>query len=100
VKGYAYSLVPYILAEDPHMSASDAIRLSQSLTRGHKWELFVMDLSFIGWYILGGLLFGFGVLLVHPYKDATWAQAYVSLRGAAVYTEPAADYPGESQYAN
>jgi len=44
-------------------------------------NMFVMDLSFIGWFILGGLLFGFGFVLVMPYYNATFAELYYTLKG-------------------
>jgi uncharacterized membrane protein len=88
VKGYGYRMTRYILADSPDLSASDAIRLSDRMMQGHKMELFMLDLSFIGWYILGGLAFGVGVFLVHPYKDATEAQFYMTLRSAYVTAGP------------
>jgi hypothetical protein len=90
IKGYAYSMTPYILADSPGMSASDALRLSEQMMNGHKMELFVQELSFIGWYFLGMLAFGIGVYLVHPYKDATEAQFYMTLRSAYIAPEPVA----------
>jgi uncharacterized membrane protein len=84
VKGYGYRMTQYILADSPNLSASEAIRLSDRMMQGHKMELFMLDLSFIGWYILGGLAFGVGVFLVHPYKDATEAQFYMTLRSGYV----------------
>lgn len=52
IKSFAYSMTPYILAENPEMSANDAISESQFIMTGHKWELFCLHLSFIGWYAL------------------------------------------------
>ncbi|KAB3527277.1 DUF975 family protein [Alkaliphilus serpentinus] len=80
IKSYAYSLVPYILSENPDMEPSEAISLSSSMTEGHKLDIFILDLSFIGWYILGGLLFGIGVLFVNPYVNATKAELYLKLK--------------------
>lgn len=80
VKSYAYSMVPYILAENPNMGASEAIELSCDMTEGHKLDMFVLDLSFIGWYLLGALLFGIGVIFVMPYENATKAELYMVLR--------------------
>lgn len=42
--------------------------------------MFILDLSFLGWYILGTLMLGIGVLFVNPYYEATYAQLYVSLK--------------------
>ena len=82
-------MVPYILAQNPDMNASDAIRLSCAMTKGYKWDLFVLDLSFIGWYFLGAMAFGIGTLFVNPYKDATVAQMYIELRDLAVHNRVA-----------
>lgn len=84
VKSYAFSMVPYLLADNPEMNYKRALELSSQMTDGHKWNMFVLDLSFIGWYILGSIAFGFGVLFVNPYVDATKAQLYLSLRKNAV----------------
>lgn len=80
IKAYAYSMVPYILADDPNVRYQDAIRLSNDMTYGHKMEMFILDLSFIGWYLLGALALGVGVLFVMPYENATKAELYLVLR--------------------
>ena len=85
VKGYAYALTPYILAENPNIPATQAIKLSCRMTKGHKFELFVLGLSFIGWYLLGALAFGIGTALVVPYDRATHAQFYLALRSEALH---------------
>ena len=80
IKLYAYSMVPYILAENPDMSYSEALMLSEDMTYTHKMNMFILDLSFIGWYILGGIFFGIGHIFVNPYVDATKAQLYEVLK--------------------
>lgn len=80
VKGYAYRMVPYILAEHPEMESSEVIHLSQEMTQGHKWNMFILDLSFIGWYFLGALAFGIGMVFVLPYEYATKAELYQVLK--------------------
>jgi uncharacterized membrane protein len=80
IKFYAYRMVPYILADNPRIGHNRAIALSNKMTKGEKWDIFVLDLSFIGWYILGALALGFGVIFVQPYYDATNAQLYLRLR--------------------
>lgn len=81
IKAYEYRMVPYILAEKPDLSPSDIITRSRDITRGHKLDIFVLDLSFIGWYLLGALLCGVGVVFVAPYKHATEARLYNILAG-------------------
>jgi len=80
VKSYAYRMVPYILAEEPDLDTDSAIRKSMDMTQGEKMNMFVLDLSFIGWYILGALMLGIGIFFVHPYYEATYAQLYDTLR--------------------
>lgn len=81
VKAYGYMLLPYILADSPELSASEAMDLSQKLMYGSKWKAFMLDLSFIGWYILNVFTVGLlGVLYVNPYVRATKAELYRTLR--------------------
>ncbi|MFR1605740.1 MAG: DUF975 family protein [Bifidobacterium pseudocatenulatum] len=58
IKQYSYRMVPYIVAENPNIEALDAIRLSRRMMKGHKWECFVADCSFLGWYLLNLITFG------------------------------------------
>lgn len=77
VKSYQYYFVDYILAEDPNLSISDAISLSSSMTSGEKYDIFILDLSFIGWQILASLLLNLGYILLNPYMQATVASLYI-----------------------
>jgi uncharacterized membrane protein len=86
IKAYAYRMVPYILADNPNIGARKAIALSNEMTMGHKFDMFVLDLSFIGWYLLGSLALGVGVLFVMPYENATNAELYLVLRKDALET--------------
>lgn len=81
IKSYEYSMVPYILAEYPNLSTDEVLQISKDMTYGHKMDMFILDLSFIGWYFLGSLLFGIGILFVDPYKEATYARLYNVLAG-------------------
>ena len=60
IASYRYRMAIYLLLEHPEMSVMDCIRESKRLMKGHKWELFVFDLSFIGWALLIGFVDGFG----------------------------------------
>lgn len=84
IKGYAYSMVPYILADNPNMSPKRAVELSNQMTMGQKMDMWILDLSFIGWYILGAIALGIGVLFVNPYNYATKAELYKILREEAL----------------
>src|SRR6056297_2768243 len=78
-------VVPYILADNPSIGHSRAIDLSKQMTMGEKFDIFVLDLSFLGWFLLGALALGIGVLFVQPYYDATNAELYFKLREKALY---------------
>lgn len=80
---YVYWLVPYICAENPGVSSSDARKLSKAMTDGYKLEIFVLELSFIGWYLLGKFVI-FGSYFVEPYFQATYAELYAELRDRAI----------------
>jgi len=87
VKAYSYSMTQYILADCPNVTAKDALKLSMRMTNGHKLDLFVMNLSFLGWQLLGMLTCGIlSVVFVGPYVHATTAGYYVNLRDKALAT--------------
>ncbi len=80
VKTYSYRLVPYLLSDDPTLAGCDAIDLSRTLMNGHKGHAFLLDLSFIGWYILGILTCGILLIFhVFPYVQCTNAELYRAL---------------------
>ena len=83
IKSYEYAMVPYLLSERPDMPPQRAFELSRKMTDGEKMEMFVLDLSFIGWYLLGTLACCIGVLFVNPYYEATHAELYAALREKA-----------------
>ncbi|MDE5539875.1 MAG: DUF975 family protein [Bacilli bacterium] len=81
IKYYAYILVPFIMAENPNIKAKDAIKLSEDMMRGYKWEFFKLDLSFIGWFLLDLITFNISsFVFTTPYKNATYAEVYMYLR--------------------
>ncbi len=85
VKHYSYFLVPYIAAENPDMTARQAVTLSRKMMKGHKWQCFVFELSFLGWEALGALTMGiFNVLYTNPYKVAAFTRYYAELRAEAI----------------
>ncbi len=83
VKSYAYSMSTYILAENKGKPALECINESKAMTNGHKMDLFVLGLSFIGWHLLGGITFGIAYIWITPYINATMANAYQSLKTPA-----------------
>lgn len=84
IKHYSYFLVPYIVSENPDIDSLDAITLSRQMMVGHKWECFILELSFIGWNILGVLTLGIiNIFYTNPYKIATYSEYYNVLRKEA-----------------
>lgn len=84
IKGYAYSMSFYILADHPEYSASEALKESQRMMKGHKMELFCLQLSFIGWAILGIITLGLGELYTIPYMKTATAAFYENLSGGTI----------------
>lgn len=81
IKSYAYSFAYYIKADHPDYDWRKCLKESQAMTYGHKWELFVLDLSFIGWFIVGSLALGVGAIWAEAWRNAAHAQAYRELCG-------------------
>ena len=74
-------MTPYILLDKPELSANEAITESRRMMTGNKMKLFLLDLSFFGWFILS--VFTFGILLIYviPYMQAAHAEFYRNLKG-------------------
>jgi uncharacterized membrane protein len=84
VKSYSYAMTPFIMAENPEMSAQEAITASRELMDGHKGELFTLELTFLGWAILSVLTLGIGALFLTPYEHAARAAFYKDLTSQKV----------------
>lgn len=80
IKSYAYSMAYYILADNPELTAREALARSKEIMQGHKAELFVLHLSFFWWYLLILVSCGFATLYVTPYMSATVANFYNSIK--------------------
>ena len=76
IKSYSYSMSNFIMAENPEMSAKEAMEVSMEMMRGNKWRLFCLELSFIGWGILCLFTLGIGYLWLNPYINASLAAFY------------------------
>lgn len=84
IKSYSYALTPYILVEHPEMSANEAIEESMRLMDGHKFDLFYLQLSFIGWAILSILSLGLGFFWLIPYQMTAQAAFYRDIKNEAM----------------
>ena len=91
IAAYSYTMAPFIMAENEEMTASEALSASKELMKGHKWELFCLGFSFIGWDLLGVLTFGIGTLFVTPYINAAYAAFYRSISPKAL-PQPTVEY--------
>ena len=75
-----FSQAYYILAENPNKGIIECLKESIELMKGHKWEFFVLELSFIGWWLLAILTLGIGTLWVSPYQKVTETNFYLKLK--------------------
>ena len=84
IKSYSYAMTPYIVkdmvASGKQVGATDGINASKALMNGHKMDLFIFNLSFIGWFLLGGISV-IGLLWVVPYYQTAKANFYRKLAG-------------------
>ena len=80
VKAYSYSMAMYIKNDNPDYDWRKCIDESQEMMSGHTADLFMLDLSFLGWMIVGTLCAGVGVFWVNAYMSAAHAQFYEDLR--------------------
>ena len=81
-KAYCWRLVPFIIADEPDISGKEARARSASMMNGSKWASFVLDLSFIGWKLVGALTFGIvNIVFTNPYEAATDTELYLTLKG-------------------
>ena len=86
VKSLSYAMTPYILAENPNFTATQAIDRSKAMMDGHKMDLFILWLTFIGWDMLSALTLRVGDLFLVPYKSAAGAAFYRQLQAQNRYT--------------
>lgn len=81
IKSFAYAMTPYILVDHPEYSASEAIAASEEMMKGHKFDLFWLYLSFIGWIFLAIITCGIGFFWLMPYITSAQAGFYNDLKG-------------------
>lgn len=89
VAAYRYAMAPYLMAEHPDLSATEAVEQSKRMMAGTKWRLFCLHFSFIGWWLLSALTGGIGSIFLTPYVSSAVTAFYLDLTGrlpASVYT--------------
>ena len=94
---YAYSQTIYIMLDHPELSAMEAIAASKQMMRGHKAELLVLELSFIGWAIVAGFTFGILLIWLEPYMQVSKANFYNAVSGWQHYVVPEPDVTAEPE---
>ncbi len=82
IKTYSYAMTPYILHENPDLTASEAIHRSRMMMKGHKFDLFWLQLSFIGWFFLSLFTCGIGFLWLQPYYYTAQAAFYEEVKSS------------------
>lgn len=80
IKAYSYSMTDYVLKDNPELKNNAAIEKSMAMMEGHKMQLFLLDLSFIGWAILCLFTLGIGFLFLAPYVQTAHAHFYEDLK--------------------
>lgn len=87
IKTYSYGMAEYLMADDDQLSGNDAITKSREIMSGHKFRLFCLHLSFIGWYLLGILTLGIGLIFIMPYVKAAETAFYQDLIKDSIKTD-------------
>ena len=80
IAAFRYSMTFYIIADNPEMSGMDALNKSKEMMKGHKWEFFLLQLSFIGWCFLVPFTFGILLIWLTPYIETTNALYYEKIK--------------------
>ena len=97
IKGYAYSMAYYVKRDNPTLSSTEAITKSRNLMNGHKWRLFCLEFSFIGWDLLSILTLGILQLWLAPYKAFARAEFYRDLINDTKNADEKTDDKGEEE---
>ena len=84
IKSYEYAMIPFILAENPHIDINRAFDITKAMMNGNKMRYFLLNLSFFGWLLLGACLAGVGVVFVMPYIQASVTQFYLEVKERAM----------------
>ena len=80
IKALGYSLVPYILANDSNMGSDEVLKLSEKMMKGHKMDLFIFSLSFIGWHLLAIFTLGILEIWIIPYQETATTKYLLDIK--------------------
>ena len=87
IKSFSYSMAPFILADNPELTAREALSESKKIMYGHKFDLFVLQLSFFLWYLLGAITLGIAYIYIAPYYEATIINFYNTIKDKKIEAE-------------
>lgn len=87
IKAFSYSMASFILADNPELTAREALEESKRIMEGHKFDLFVLQLSFFWWYLLVAITFGIAYVYVVPYFEATMTNFYNEIKDKKIEAE-------------
>lgn len=87
IKTFSYSMASFILADNPELTAREALEESKRIMEGHKFDLFVLQLSFLWWYLLGAITFGIAYVYVVPYFESTMTNFYNEIKDRKIEAE-------------
>jgi uncharacterized membrane protein len=93
IKAFAYAMAPYILAEDPNIGITEALDRSQEMMNGYKMDLFILILSFFGWFLLGIVTLGIAFIWVAPYVSLAMAEFYLQVSGGNTVADVVEEQP-------
>ena len=80
IAAFSYSMVFYILADNPDISPTNALKKSKDMMMGYKWKIFFLGLSFLGWALLAILTLGIGLLWLMPYIQVSTINFYEDIK--------------------
>lgn len=80
IKSLSYAMTMYIVKDHPELTVNEAIDLSKDMMYGHKYDLFYLYISFIGWYLLSILTLGIGTFWLMPYIQTAQASFYEDVK--------------------
>lgn len=86
IKGYSYAMVPYLIGDYPDLSMRECLNISKKIMHGHKWEMFVFNLSFLPWVLLITITCGIAGIYVGPYTSVAEAAYYDHVKNLALDT--------------
>lgn len=88
IKSFSYAMMPYIMMDDPNKTWKEALAESKQMMNGHKWDFFVLIMSFFGWILLVALTWGILIVYAGPYMQQAEANFYRALKGEPLYAAP------------